>query len=183
MYPRFMDNNPIQPKDESVTIILKGALSLERKISFKKATDLARLLADESDTPSVAAIRPSELTHPTQKAASSALEIIKTSNAKTFPQQIAALAFYVTQRDHSDFFDPKDIKSLLRRMGNPPQNFGRDLAKGAELLGYFAKEAPGQYIITEKGKELVLKGFGSGEEGTSRRRKIRKVRHANVSSS
>lgn len=145
---------------------------MTQKVSLKKAVEIARFLADEDKSiipqptqPPLATMMP--------KTAGSALDVIKNSGAKTFPQQIAALAYYVTQRNKSEHFDPKEVQILLRRMGNAPQNFGRDLVKATDVLGYISKEGPGQYIVTDTGKESITNGFQGTSKVKSRKRRIK----------
>lgn len=173
-----MDTNKTKNEGEEVTVVLSGALSLTKKISYKKAAEIALFLADENN--SAPENRDQVLLNRTDRprVGGSAIEVIKASNAKTFPQQIVALACYVTQRNQTEFFDPKEVQLLLRRMGNQPQNFGRDLMKATDVFGYLLKEGPGQYIVTEKGMEMVSSGFEGANEGAPRRRGPHKKKKA-----
>ncbi len=165
-----MNTNKPKEVDEQVVVTLSGAISLTKKISYKKGAEIALFLAEDEGSLPEGNNKGSSGRSDVPKMGSSAIEVIKASNAKTFPQQIVALACYVTERNKNELFDPKEIQLLLRRMGNPPQNFGRDLMKAADVFGYLTKEGPGQYLVTETGKEMVANKFEGASEGASRKR-------------
>ncbi len=154
-----------------VTIIFKGAVNMEVGSTLSKALEAARFLT--SDTGTATSQTQTFTSSLPQKIGNSPLEAIKNSNAKTFPQQITALAAYVMERNKAESFDPKEIQLLLRRIGNLPQNFGRDLRHATHVLSYLAEEGPNQYILTDFGKESLTKRFEGAVEGMSRRRKPR----------
>jgi hypothetical protein len=167
-------------QEDQVKITFSGAMSLERSVSFKRATSIARLLA-EPENINLQEITTDDLSLPSNTSPSSgrvpgsALEAIKKAGPRTFPQRIVTLADFITKRDKIDHFDSKDVQTLLRRLGMPPQNFGRDMRQAEHVFAYVAKEADGQYIVTETGREAVEKGFGNTEGSTTyKKRKIKR---------
>lgn len=162
--------------DEQVTITFTGAMSLSRTISFRRATEIAGLLANADASPVSSMLPTHQISVTNSNFASSPLEAVKKSNAKTFPQLIVTLAHYLTIRDKSDTFDPKAVQVLLGRMGNPPKNFTRDLQTASDLLGYLMRQSKHEYIVTDKGREMVLSGFDGAVEGVTRRRKIKRLK-------
>jgi hypothetical protein len=168
--------------EDQVKILFSGAMNLERKVSFRRATEIARLLAEpESTNPTeIDMSLPSSIPRPAGRAPSSALEAIKKAAPKTFPQRIVTLANFITKRDKSDHFDSKDVQTLLRRLGMPPQNFGRDMRQAEDVFGYITKEPDGQYLVTDTGREAVEGGFGNPDGNiTYKKRKVKKAKKAN----
>ena len=166
-------NDEIHDADKNVTVSFDGGIKLEIKTTLKKAIQAAGFLADDTQAKLASShtLSTTEVEPARGQKVNSPLEAIRNSNADTFPQQITALAVYMTQRNQSESFDPKEILTLLRRIGNSPKNFGRDLRMATDVYAYLHREAPNQYIVTEYGKEMVTNSFEGTREGASRRRK------------
>lgn len=163
-------------KDNEVKVSFSGAMNLERKVSFKRATEIARFLAEPENNDSVETVVPGLSTlRITKQTPNSAIEAIKKAAPKTFPQRIVTLADFIIKRDKSEHFDSKDVQTLLRRLGMPSQNFGRDIRQAEDVFSYITREPDGQYIVTETGREAVERGFGNSESGaTYKKRKSKK---------
>ncbi len=162
--------------NDDVKISFSGAITLSRSVSFKRGTEIARLLAEPEGVTAIP-VDPTVAPRMMGRSPGSALEAIKKSAPKTFPQKIVTLADFITKRDKVEHFDSTDIQTLLRRLGMPPQNFSRDMRQAEDVLGYITKEPNGQYIVTETGREAVELGFGQVDSNpVHRKRKAKKAR-------
>ncbi|HET8574600.1 MAG TPA: hypothetical protein VFM02_00305 [Candidatus Paceibacterota bacterium] len=87
-------------------------------------------------------------------------EIIISSRAKTYSQKIVALALYLQDELDQENFSPEEIKALLKKMGDKPGNFTRDLkvAAGLQFVTCIDKDND-QWALTTKGRNAVEEKF------------------------
>lgn len=165
-------------EEPNVDLTLSGALNFTYKISLHQAAQIIAFVStgeassDQGKKPLL--ILPQ--TGPARfNAPGSAIDAIKQSGAKTYPQKIAALGSFIINRNGTDTFDQKELSALLRRMGDTPQNFSRDL-NNAELLGYVTREPNGEYFLTDKAREAIEAQFADATSigGTSRKKRTRR---------
>lgn len=161
-------------QNEEINVSLKGAgLNFDYKTSLPKAAQVIAFLSMgeelHQEKPSSVALPLSISSSNTPRAAVSPLEAVRQSGARTYPQKIATLGLFIVRRDNRETFDPKEILTLLRRMGDMPKNYTRDL-QNAELLGYVTREPNNEYLLTEHGAQSVDAQFseasslGSGQK-------------------
>ena len=94
---------------------------------------------------------------------SSPKELIIESKAKTSAQKIAVLGRYLSEKDEAEGFLIKEVLLQLRKMGDEPGNFTRDLKTAVSLQYiYEIDNKEGKYCVSEKGKEEIQNKF-SGE--------------------
>ncbi len=96
-----------------------------------------------------------------EKPRKSPREAIIQANAKTNAQKIAVLADFWLQLDGKESFSPSDLKPFFAKAGEPvPKNYSRDMRDAVQQC-YITEliDQSGQYILTEKGQELVASGF------------------------
>lgn len=166
-------------ENEIVELTLKGGgLDFTCKTTLPKAAQIIGFVSTE-EVISARSITTEPITLPAETKAgtifSSPIEAVRQSGARSYPQKIAALGYFLTKRNGTETFDQKEIMVLLRRMGDAPRNFTRDL-NNAELLGYVNKETNGEYFLTEIAKEEVASQFSSAipAVNNSKKRKPRK---------
>lgn len=165
-----------------VTLRHGDTLNFTYKTSLSKAAQIIAFLSmGDTETSSHASGLPQNaMLKPARAAAAgSAIEAIRQSGSKTYPQKIVALGRFVVQRGNQETFDSKEVLALLRRMGDLPKNFGRDLGN-AELLGYITREQNGEYLITDLGNEAVDSQFADAPAGISRKKRSSKKRSTAV---
>ncbi len=149
--------------EKNVEVSLKGGgLDFSYKTSLQKAAHVIAFLSTGKEIQNNSGTVKTEsvvfLGSNHQRSTGSPLDAIKQSTARTYPQKIAVLGKFLTERDNRETFDPKEILTLLRRMGDMPKNFTRDL-KDAGLLGYVTEEPNNEYLLTEHGKQTVESKF------------------------
>jgi hypothetical protein len=88
------------------------------------------------------------------------IDMIEESEAKTFPQKIAALAKYIRDVQGQLTFSPSEIKLLLKKLGDDPKNFSRDMREASER-GYIDCEnsASDLYELTVRGDRAYADRF------------------------
>lgn len=160
------------PEENKVMVTLKGGgLNFDYQTSLQKAAHIIAFLTSNEVTASVSTSGTALEIAPARGAgAVSPIESVRQSGACTYPQKIATLGHFITGRDRRDTFDPKEVNTLLRRMGDMPKNFTRDL-QNAELLGYITREPNGEYLITDHGIQSVLSQFNEAVGANAGRKK------------
>lgn len=175
----------MNPEEKRVEVILKddNNLNFNYKTSLQKAAQIIAFLSlDENVTLSNSDVSLATIPASVSKAnvvAGSPIEMMRESNANTYPQKIAALGYFIVERDGRETFDPKEVLTLLRRMGDMPRNFNRDL-RNAELVGYISKEQNGEYFLTDSAKENVANQFNAAVPASGASRKKRAKRATTV---
>lgn len=145
----------------SITVTIKGdGLSLEKQTTLQKAGQIITFLGlEEGDTlvNGQASSTPKVLTSSSGK---SPKEAIGEANAKTNAQKITVIGKYLSDNDGSGEFLTKEVLLQLRKIGDEPGNFKRDLST-AETLKYIypIPSKKGSYGITDRGKQAILDKF------------------------
>lgn len=155
-------------EQDSVEVILQDGktLNFKYKTSLNKA---AQVIAFLTTNGSLVASSSSVLSGK-KNSSNSPLEAVRDSGARTFPQKIAAIGHYLVRRDERETFDPNEILTLLKRMGDTPRNFSRDI-KNAELLGYISREPNGEYFLTDTAVEEIESRFENAIPAESSKKK------------
>lgn len=155
--------NPENTDTQQVEVTLKQGdiLNFKYNTSLEKAAQVIAFLTKEGALEgrvTTMPMLPQGVASSHKNAVGSPIEAMRQSGAQTYPQKIAALGQFLVSRDSRETFDVKEVLSLLRRMGDTPRNFTRDL-RNAELLGYVTKEQNGEYILTDRAAEAVETQF------------------------
>lgn len=142
-----------------VKITIEGeGLSLTKNTTLQKAGQIISFLGYEQGpmgVDSTPVIQPGLLSRRSQPR-----DIIFSSNAKTYPQKIAALAKYLRDQLGQNTFSPQELKVLFKKMGDEPKNFTRDFNKTLELQYIFCVDSSKeQYELTDTGDGAVQEGF------------------------
>lgn len=152
-----------------VKITIEGdGLSLTKSTTLQKAGQIISFLGYEqgqTGTDSAPVMQPGILARRSQPK-----DVVFSSNAKTYPQKIAALAKYLNDQLGQNTFSPQELKILFKKMGDEPKNFTRDFNKALDsqyiLCVDSSKE---QYELTDRGKDAIQSSFtGSDIEKSSR---------------
>lgn len=148
--------------DKNVKITIEGeGLSLTKHTTLQKAGQIISFLGFNQDSPISSAESASGVGAPllpTKRLQPK--EIIASSNAKTYPQKIAALAMYLQEQMGQSVFTPQELKILFKKMGDEPKNFTRDLNTALESQYVLCVDATAeQYELTGKGADAVHDAF------------------------
>ncbi len=147
----------------TVKISIDGeGLTFKKDIGVQKAGQIIAFLgADESSAP----IERGPLLTTTSKILpqieQSPKDLIIQANAKTNAQKITVLGSYLLDKDGNDDFLIKEVQLQMRKLGEEPGNFNRDL-KAAMSLQYIYQLPPkkdGKYGITDAGREAIQNQF------------------------
>ncbi len=144
----------------SVRITIKGdGLSLEKQTSLKKAGQIITFLGlEEGDTTTEQV--PSSPKALVVSLGSSPKVAIHEAKAKTNAQKITVLANYLSEKDGQEGVLVKEILLQLRKIGEEPGNFTRDLGTAESLRYLYPLDAKKTiYGVTDKGKGAILNKF------------------------
>lgn len=149
----------------TVKITIDGeGLSLKKETTLQKAGQIITFLGREED--SINPVNQQDSIQPTSlisSPTSSPKELIIESKAKTSAQKITVLGKYLSEKDGVDEFLIKEVLLQLRKMGDEPGNFTRDLKTAVSLQYiYEIDNKEGKYGVSEKGKAEIQNKF-SGE--------------------
>lgn len=111
-------------------------------------------------------------------------EALATSGAKTNAEKITALGRYITRRDSVETFSAKEVREVLKKIGEPlPGNFSRDV-KDAIRSNYIYEDdkLSDRYYITDFGSRSIDDGFIKAENRvtTSKYRKKKKGSNSTI---
>lgn len=163
----------------SIKIKISGdGLEFEGETQLFRASQIIAFLSQEGSEPAPSLEKVTLATPIANTGASrqSPREALDDAQAKSYPQKITVLGFYLMLRDNAESFSATEVRELLKKSGEPlPGNFARDL-KTAKNLGwiYSAGADSDSYYVTQKGKEAVTSQFTSGASGGLSSRKTRK---------
>jgi len=150
--------NDIYIKLMAINVTIQGDnLSFTKETSLQKAGQIITFLSlDES---SIKSPQPTALKELNSLSDLSPQELINQAKAKTNAQKITVLTQYLSGSDQEGALS-KEVLLQMRKMGEEPANFKRDL-RTAESLQYIYVIDPkkGLYGISEKGKQAIQKGF------------------------
>lgn len=151
--------------EENVKITIEGeGLSLTKQTTLQKAGQIISFLGYGTDnsivtTENTSASGVGAPLLPTAKRLQPR-EFITSSNAKTYPQKITALAVYLEEQLTQETFTPQELKILFKKMGDEPKNFTRDLKSALELQYVLCTDAAAEtYELTDKGRDAYTDGF------------------------
>jgi hypothetical protein len=151
--------------EDEVKITIEGAgLSLTKHTTLQKAGQIISFLGyntHSSPTPSDASVG-SGVGAPLLPATKrmQPRDFITSSNAKTYPQKIAALAVYLQEQSGQSSFTPQELKVLFKKMGDEPKNFTRDLKSALELQYILCTDTAAEiYELTDKGADAYKESF------------------------
>jgi len=155
---------------DNIKISITGeGLSIEKMTSLHKAGQIISFLGLDSTKPvNMASGASTSVSLPLANKIQPK-EMISRSSAKTYPQKITALGIYLKETQGQTSFSSDEVKAMLRKMGDEPKNFTRDL-KSAVDLQYITCINPDQelYEVTDKGCDACDKNFaGSVEKKTA----------------
>lgn len=146
----------------AVTITIQGdGLSFKKDINSQRAGQIITFLGADEES----AIMDLKQTDPTfpkliSKPLRSPSELINESKAKTNAQKITVIGNYLQEKDGQESFLVKEVLFQLRKIGERPGNFSRDIGT-AESLQYIypvdVKE--GTYGISDRGVEAIGNKF------------------------
>lgn len=147
----------------SITITIDGeGLSLKKETTLQKAGQIIAFLGLEEG--SLGTVPSGETSH---KPASlipspifSPIDMISEAKAKTNAQKITVLGKYLSDKDGPDGFLIKEILLQLRKIGEEPGNFTRDLKNAVSLQYIYVIDAKeGKYGISAKGATAIQNKF------------------------
>lgn len=148
----------------AVTITIDGeGLSLKRETNLQKAGQIISFLGLDDSIPTAGTNTDQILTPIPMLGAtstSSLKDLITESKAKTNAQKITVVGSYSSDKDGQEGFLIKDVQFHLKKMGETPGNFTRDL-KSATALKYVVEinSKEGRYMVTDRGKEAIQDRF------------------------
>lgn len=149
--------------EENVKISIEGeGLSLTRMTNLQKAGQIISFLGygrdgsgSSSDMQTTGAVVPVLAT-----GRLAPRDLIQSSNAKTYPQKIVALAVYLQEQMGQSSFNPQELKTLFKKMGDEPKNFTRDLNAAVSLQYILCNDSATEtYELTDKGSEAFRNSF------------------------
>ncbi len=148
----------------SITITIDGeGLSLKKETTLQKAGQIIAFLGLEEG--SLGAAPPGGTSHNNPaslipSSTSSTSDMISEAKAKTNAQKITVLGKYLSDKDGSDGFLIKEILLQLRKIGEEPGNFTRDLKNAVSLQYIYVTDAKeGKYSISIKGVNAIQNKF------------------------
>lgn len=150
-------------EDKTVKITLSGKITFDEDITVNQAAQIIAFVGSASQAPvQILTGRPTAI--PTQIGSSKRFETprsaISTTNAKTYPEKIVALAGYVLQEGSRDSFTAEDVRPLFRRAGEvTPSNMKRDLTVAVQLEYIAETDQKGEYYLASKGTDALDEGF------------------------
>lgn len=145
----------------TVVVTIKGdGLSLEKQTTLQKAGQIITFLGIEEDGSIIPGRAPSSPKALVPSSIVSPKDAIQDAKAKTNAQKITVLVNYLYEKEEQDGILVKEILLQLRKIGEEPANFKRDLGT-AESLHYLypIDTKKSMYGITDKGKEAILNQF------------------------
>jgi len=157
-----------------VKIVIEGeGLSLTKYTTLQKAGQIISFLGVDQNQPAERSTQgtPSALL----EARLQPRDVIVNSGAKTYAQKIAALAQYLRNQLGQNTFSPQELRSLFKKIGDEPRNFGRDFKETVDRQYINCVDtATDQYELTDKGDGAVKNGFSEGntKKASSSRRTI-----------
>jgi len=146
----------------TVNITIQGnGLSYKKDISVQRAGQIITFLGtDEESTvidPNQIPSYPSPLISPSLQSPS---ELINESKAKTNAQKITVIGNYLQEKDRREIFSVKEVLFYLRKIGEQPSNFSRDIGTAESLQYIYPHDVKkGEYGVSEKGKEAIRNKF------------------------
>lgn len=147
----------------SVTITIDGeGLSLKKETTLQKAGQIIAFLGlEEGSIGAVASGGTSRnSTSLIPSSSSSPRDMINEAKAKTNAQKITVLGKYLSDKDGPDGFLIKEILLQLRKIGEEPGNFTRDLKYAVSLQYiYVIDSKEGKYGISDKGINAIQNKF------------------------
>lgn len=164
--------------EKTVDVSLTGAVNFTYKTTLQRAAQVIAFLSREDEEATVAptfALTGAQAPSGSGREAGSPLEAIRQSDARTYPQKIAALGEFILRRNGGETFDGKEVLALLRRMGDLPRNYHRDV-RNADLLGYISIEPNGEYFLTDLARQAIKSHFSdaSSASGSPKKRRTKK---------
>lgn len=146
----------------AVNITIQGnGLSFKKGISVQRAGQIITFLGiDEEST----VIDPNQIPSSPSSLISSSLqspsELINESKAKTNAQKITVIGNYLQEKDKQESFLVKEVLLQLRKIGEQPGNFSRDIGTAESLQYIYPHDVKkGIYGVSEKGKEAIRNKF------------------------
>ncbi len=147
----------------AIKLTITGDVTITREISLQKAGQIITFLGlDETDKePTNTSFNPN-LFVADSTASVSPQELIMDANAKTYAQKITVLVKYFTERDKQEGVLSKEILLQLRKMGEEPGNFKRDLQTAVSLQYLYVLDSKqGLYAISQKGRAAIDSKFSN----------------------
>ncbi|MDO8487655.1 MAG: hypothetical protein Q7S45_05150 [Candidatus Curtissbacteria bacterium] len=165
----------------TITITIEGdGLSLKKETNLQKAGQIIAFLGlaeNSSEAGTRLDLVPSTVL--SSPLALSPAELVIESKAKTNAQKIAVLGSYLLEKDGRDDFLTKEVLLLLRKIGEEPHNFARDLrtAESSQYV-YPIDTKKGKYGVGQKGKQAIQNKFSDKIRATARTKRTGGVRKA-----
>lgn len=147
----------------TINVTIEGeGLSLKKETSLQKAGQIIAFLGSEEGSIGVVpGTQPHSPTSLMTSSATSPNDLINEAKAKTNAQKMTVLGKYLSEKDGTDGFLIKEILLQLRKMGDEPGNFTRDLKKAVNDLQYIYEIdlKAGKYGVSEKGLNAIQNKF------------------------
>lgn len=144
----------------AVKITIEGdGLSLNKQTTLQKAGQIISFLGLEEGVfnPGSASLAPKILSNP---SISSPKDAISDSKAKTNAQKITVLVNFLSETNGEEGVLVKEILLQLRKIGEQPANFNRDLGTAESLQYLYPLDAKKKiYGITDRGKGAIASNF------------------------
>ncbi len=141
-----------------VTISGEG-LSFEKETTLQKAGQIVAFLGREEGDIEYKPATSLEMLPKEATVHSSIKDQIVQSKAKTNAEIITVVGKCLEDSNGSDEFMSKEVLLQLRKNGDAPGNFTRDLNTAMELQYIYSKGKEGVYGVTEKGKLAIINQF------------------------
>lgn len=145
----------------SVKITIEGdGLSFKKETSLQKAGQILAFLGSEETSASNKPLQAEALFISPASSNQSPKDLLDESKAKTNSQKITVIGKYLADENGVNEFLSKEVLSQLRKLGDEPGNFKRDLGTAEDLQYiYPIPSKKGFYGITARGEGAIQDKF------------------------
>lgn len=169
-----------RPQTSTLTIRGQG-LSFEREIPQSLVLRIMHLALVGEEPPAAAgrreAVGQQDGNGNGGRRRESLAEFYRRVSPKKYPEKLATIGTYLSEVMGRESFTPDELRSQFRSVNEPPPaNLPRDF-KAAMGAGWIAEEhdQPGQYYMTQTGRDDVAAGFSSDAKKPTRTRRKRRA--------
>lgn len=146
----------------AVIITISGdGLSYKKDINFKKAGQIITFLSLDEEQGAIGS--PQIISSNSGLAVSSlrsSSELINESKARTNAQKITVIGSYLQEKDGQESFLVKEVLLQLKKIGEQPANFSRDVDTAHSLQYIYPIDVKqGKYGVSDKGEKAISNKF------------------------
>jgi hypothetical protein len=144
----------------AIKVTISGdGLSFEKETNLQKAGQIVAFLGREEGDIEYKPTTPIGVLPNTSITGLSIKDQISQSKAKTNAEIITVVGKYLEESNKSEEFLRKEVLLQLRKNGEVPSNFTRDLKTAIALQYIYGRGKEGVYGVTEKGKQAIINQF------------------------